>query len=128
MVGGALSCWGLALLAAEQRPALSMLDQLDRGRWELRMRDPARTVQSLCLQDARLLIQLRHARQSCERYVVDDEDDNVTVQYTCRGRGFGRTHIRRESARLVQIETQGIADGLPFDFVAEGRRVGDCVG
>ena len=27
----------------------------------------------------------------------------VTVQYTCRGRGYGRTHIRRETNRLVQI-------------------------
>ena len=48
------------------------------------------------------------------------------MQYTCRGRGYGRTHIRRETGRLVQIESQGIVDGLPFDFVAEGRRIGEC--
>jgi hypothetical protein len=48
------------------------------------------------------------------------------VQYTCRGRGYGRTHIRRETSRLVQIDTQGIADGRPFAFAAEARRVGDC--
>ena len=48
------------------------------------------------------------------------------VQYTCRGKGYGRTQIRRESNRLVQIDSQGIADGLPFSFSAEARRVGDC--
>jgi hypothetical protein len=104
-----------------------MLDQLDRGRWELRLRDQDGSVQTLCLQDGRRLIQLRHPQNICERFVVDDQADDVTVQYTCRGRGYGRTHIRRESRRLVQIETQGIAaDGLPFNFLAEGRRVGDC--
>jgi hypothetical protein len=50
----------------------------------------------------------------------------VTVQYTCRGRGFGRTHIRRETDRLVQIDTQGIADSRPFAFSVEARRTGDC--
>jgi predicted subunit of tRNA(5-methylaminomethyl-2-thiouridylate) methyltransferase len=58
--------------------------------------------------------------------VVEDRADQVTVQYTCRGRGYGRTTIRRETGRLVQIQTQGIAEGLPFDFAAEARRMGDC--
>jgi hypothetical protein len=52
----------------------------------------------------------------------------VVVQYTCRGKGYGRTHIRRETGRLVQIDSQGIAGGLPFEFSAEARRVGDCSG
>ncbi|MDE2595772.1 MAG: hypothetical protein KGL44_02720 [Sphingomonadales bacterium] len=117
---------GIVVPASGQRPPLAMLDQLERGRWELRMRDAGATIQTVCLQDGRRLIQLRHPQNACERYVVDDQADDVTVQYTCRGRGYGRTHIRRESGRLVQIETQGIADGLPFNFIAEGRRVGDC--
>ena len=126
MLGAGLFALGLAVPATGQKPPLAMLDQLERGRWELRMRDGAGTIQSICLSDGRRLIQLRHPLNSCERFVVDDEASDVTVQYTCRGRGYGRTHIRRESTRLVQIETQGIAEGLPFNFVAEGRRVGDC--
>jgi hypothetical protein len=58
--------------------------------------------------------------------VIEDRPDVVTVQYTCRGRGYGRTTIRRENAQLVQIDTQGIAEGLPFEFSAEARRVGAC--
>lgn len=120
---------GLAALAAPaigQKPALAMLEQLDKGRWELRIRGEGGSVQRLCLPDMRRLIQLRHPAATCERLVVDDDATQVTVQYTCRGQGYGRTHIRRETNRLVQIDSQGIADGLPFSFAAEARRVGDC--
>lgn len=123
---------GLALAAAApaagERPALAMLDRLEKGRWELRVRAEQGSVQRLCLSDARRLIQLRHPAASCDRLIVNDDPSQVTVQYTCRGQGYGRTHIRRETSRLVQIDSQGIADGLPFAFAAEARRVGDCAG
>lgn len=112
--------------AAGQRPALAMLDQLDRGQWELRLRDGTRTTYPLCVDSGRRLLQLRHPTASCDRLIVTDQPELVTVQYTCRGQGYGRTSIRRETNRLVQIETQGIAQGLPFDFLAEARRIGDC--
>lgn len=124
LVFGGLAA-ALAVPAVGQKPALAMLDQLDKGRWELRIRDDG-SVQRLCLPDTRRLIQLRHPSATCERLVVNDDSSQVTVQYTCRGQGYGRTHIRRETNRLVQIDSQGIADGLPFSFVAEARRVGDC--
>jgi hypothetical protein len=114
-----------AVPASGQKPALTMLGQLDPGGWELRDRDGG-PVQRICLPDARRLIQLRHPDDACERLIVDDGATEVTVQYTCRGRGYGRTHIRRETSRLVQIDSQGIADGLPFAFSAEARRVGNC--
>lgn len=105
-----------------------MLDQIEGGRWELRMRDPRGGAEQLCLRDGRRLIQLRHPASACERLIVADNPGEVVVQYTCRGRGFGRTTIRRETGRLVQIESQGVLDGLPFDVVAEARRIGDCAG
>ena len=112
--------------AAGQRPALAMLDQLDSGRWEVRLRDGSRRTWPLCIDHGRRLLQLRHDPFDCDKLVIDDRPAEVTVQYTCRGRGYGRTHIRRETSRLVQIETQGIAEGLPFDFAAEARWIGDC--
>lgn len=112
--------------AAGQRRQLTMLDQLSEGRWELRMRGERRQVERVCLRDGRGLIQLRHPEQPCDRLVVEDSPTSVTVQYTCRGRGYGRTHIRMESDQLIQVETQGIAGGLPFDFAAEGRRISGC--
>ena len=71
-------------------------------------------------------MQLRHAGSACSRFVVEDAADKVTVQYTCKGNGYGRTSIRRETSTLVQIESQGIQGGLPFQFKAEARRTGAC--
>lgn len=122
-VAAALAAFAAPVMG--QRPALAMLNQLDAGRWELRNREGG-PVERICLPDTRRLIQLRHPSAACDRLVVDDAATEVTVQYTCRGRGYGRTHIRRENSRLVQIDTQGIADGLPFAFAAEARRIGDC--
>ena len=107
-------------------PALAMLDRIEPGRWELHVRGSGGAVESLCVPNGRRLIQLRHPGVPCESYIVDDQPEQVTVQYTCRGRGYGRTHIRRENGRLVQIETQGIAQGAPFELAVEGRRVGAC--
>ena len=109
-------------------PSLAMLDRLDSGQWEVRTREPGTPVQRMCLSSGRSLIQLRHHGPACERFVVEDGPEDVVVQYTCRGRGYGRTHIRRETARLVQIDSRGIADGLPFEFSAEARRIGNCGG
>lgn len=122
-VAAALAAFATPVMG--QRPALAMLSQLDAGRWELRNREGG-PVERICLPDTRRLIQLRHPSAACDRLVVDDAATEITVQYTCRGRGYGRTHIRRENSRLVQIDTQGIADGLPFAFAAEARRIGDC--
>jgi len=115
-----------AVPVAGQGPQLAMLDQLDSGRWVLRMREPGTPSEALCVGSGRRLIQLRHPDASCDKVVVQDSPSEVTVQYTCRGRGYGRTHIRKETNRLVQIDSQGIANGLPFEFNAEARRVGDC--
>lgn len=72
------------------------------------------------------MIQLRHSDVRCSHVVVTDEPAEVTVQYTCPGKGYGRTQIRQESRKLVQIHSQGIADGLPFSFSAEARHRGGC--
>ncbi len=115
-----------AVPVAGQRPPLAMLDQLQDGRWELRLHDASGPVEQVCLGDGRRLIQLRHRVANCHRLIIEDGATEVTVQYTCTGKGYGRTSIRRETGSLVQIQTQGIADGLPFDFSIEGRRVGEC--
>ena len=105
--------------------SLAMLDTLERGQWEVRYRDGS-TPRNICVRSGQELIQLRHRESGCNRFVVEDGKNDVTVQYTCRGNGYGRTNIRRESAGLVQIDSQGIADGRPFQFSAEARRTGAC--
>ena len=105
--------------------ALSMLGSLDKGGWEVRFRDGS-GARKICVRSGREFIQLRHRDGSCNRFVVEDAANQVTVQYTCRGNGYGRTNIRKESPTLVQIDSQGIADGKPFQFSAEARRTGGC--
>lgn len=114
--------------AAGADPALGQMDELDRGMWELRYRDASRRSERICVASALRLIQLRHPGQPCEQVIAQSGAASVTVQYTCRGLGYGRTAIRRETSRLIQIQSQGIAEGLPFEINAEARRVGDCGG
>lgn len=117
---------GLAGAVAAQAPQPALFDRLERGQWSLSYRDEDPEIDKVCLAVGRELIQLRHTRLSCRSIVIDDTPNEVTVQYTCPGSGYGRTHIRRESNHLVQIDTQGIENGLPFAFSAEARWAGAC--
>ena len=127
---GKLAPLGLAALLmavplAGQAAELGMLDSLAKGAWNLRIRDDG-SQQRICVRDGREFIQLRHHQAGCSRFVVRDSSDEVVVQYTCRGNGYGRTSIRREGNALVQIQSQGIEGGTPFSFSAEARLNGSC--
>ena len=111
--------------ALAQGGALAMLSQLESGAWDIRIR-PENRKERICVRTGRELIQLRHQHQSCGQFVVEDTANRVTVQYTCKGHGYGRTQIRRESNGLVQIESQGLIGGQPFALSAEARRAGPC--
>ncbi|HEX7709462.1 MAG TPA: hypothetical protein VF418_00855 [Sphingomonadaceae bacterium] len=102
-----------------------MLAGLADGAWELTFRDGTATDR-ICVHSGRELIQVRHRAAQCSRYVVDDKPNQVTVQYTCPGEGYGRTSIRRETGQLVQIDSQGIEKGMPFHITGEARRAGAC--
>jgi hypothetical protein len=103
-----------------------MLDRLEKGSWQLRERGKDTVLQTICVGDARRMIQIQHPRSTCSRYIIEDTPNSVTVHYTCPGAGHGRTSIRSETNRLVQIDTQGIADGKPFSQAIEARRAGGC--
>lgn len=111
--------------AVAQAPDFALLESLQKGEWEIRFRDGSAT-QKICVRSGRELIQLRHRGQTCGRYSAEPEQDEVTVQYSCRAKGYGRTSVRMETERLVQLESHGVADGLPFHFTAEARHTGAC--
>lgn len=121
----ATALFALAVPASAQAPELAMLDNLTRGSWDLRMRGDGAS-RSICVRNGRELIQLQHRQSGCARFVVQDDPNEVTVQYTCRGDGYGRTTIRREGNGLVQIRSQGIQGGTPFSVQGEARHVGPC--
>ena len=108
-----------------QPGGLEMLQNLTKGEWTVKFRDGSADAK-ICVKTGQELLQIKHEQPNCSRFVVEDGPAKVTVQYTCPGNGYGRTDIRRETASLVQIESQGIASGLPFELVAEARRTGPC--
>ena len=108
-----------------QAPELRMLDTLTKGSWNLRIRDDGAN-RSICLRTGRELIQLEHGNQRCHQFIENDGENAVAVQYTCGGNEYGRTTIRSEGNKLVQIRTQGIHNGTPFSYSAEGRYAGSC--
>jgi len=125
----AIACLVLGFAATSgeaQGPSLAMLDRFEAGLWEVTPRDGAGPAAQVCLDSGRKLIQVRHARETCRRFVIEDKPGSVTVQYTCPASGYGLTHVRFENPRLALIETQGIDNGLPFNFSAEARRIGAC--
>lgn len=115
-----------ALSAGYAREAgVPLLESLQKGVWELRYRDgsPARRI---CVQTGLELVHLRHRGPDCGKSVVDGGPEQVTIQYSCKGNGYGRTKVRRETSTLVQIDSQGIAGERPFQFTAEARHLGPC--
>jgi hypothetical protein len=118
----------VAVPAAAEAPSLALLQRLEPGLWQLRDREAQSPPRNICIRDARVLLQLRHERFDCAHFVVEETPQSVTVTYRCGANGNGRTVLRRETGRLAQIETQGMADGGPFSASYEARRIGACAG
>jgi hypothetical protein len=106
-------------------PNLIALNQIEPGQWQLRARD-ASLQRSVCVGDPRSLLQVRHGSAVCSRFVIANDVRATTIHYTCPGAGHGQTTLRVETPRLIQIESQGIAEREPFSIRLEGRRVGNC--
>ena len=109
--------------AATQQPG--PLAQVERGRWELRGPSGA-ALGALCLGDPLLLAQPFNAPHPCSSEILATEGHVVTVGFVCPGMGRGRSAVRVETPRLVQIDSQGISNGAPFALRAEARRTGPC--
>jgi len=109
--------------AATQQPG--PLAQVERGQWEVRTTGGA-PIGTLCLGDPLLLAQPLHTPQPCTGEVQAADGHVVTAGFVCPGMGRGRTVLRVETPRLVQIDSQGIANGTPFALRAQARKVGTC--
>jgi len=117
----------LFALPAFTQPAgpVEMLDRLEPGLWEWRSASGS-SLGRICLGDPLLLAQLQHRRGACTRELIESHGRSATVQYSCRGAGVGRTTLRLETRRLVQVDSQGLDGGAPFAVRAQARRIGPC--
>ncbi len=109
-----------------QAPALQALTTLQTGQWELKLRDGGKQTRTLCINDMRELLQLQHSGAACTRFVITNQAKLAIVNYSCPKAGHGRTSVKVETPRLVQVESQGIENNEPFSFALEGRRIGAC--
>ncbi|MEZ5656683.1 MAG: hypothetical protein R3E04_12535 [Sphingobium sp.] len=114
---------------APAAPNMAALRGLEKGQWELRERGTRRSEtprQRICVGDPAQLLHVQHKNGGCSRFVVSDTPNHAVVTYQCSDSGNGRTDLRVETPRLVQIDAQGISHGAPFALSLEARRTGDC--
>jgi hypothetical protein len=125
------SMLGLSTAATGLAPGSgpTLLDSLGRGMWQFRAVGGGATgtaVNRMCVGDVTKLVQVQHQALNCQHYVVRSAPNSVTISYSCRGEGQGLTVIRKETSKLIHIESQGIRNNSPFSFAVEARNIGPC--
>jgi hypothetical protein len=113
----------LALTAAQRPGALA---QASPGLWEISGAEGAKSPIRQCLSDIAVLAQFEHRGRNCSSRVISSDASSTVIEYRCGGAGFGHSKIDVITPRNLRIETQGISDNLPFGYVLQARRVGDC--
>jgi hypothetical protein len=111
-------------LTAAQRP--SPLMQVSPGLWEISGIEGAKSPIRQCVGDIAVLAQFEHRGRNCARRVISTDETSTVIEYRCGGAGFGHSKIDVITPRNLRIETQGISDNLPFGYVLQARRIGDC--
>ena len=113
-----------ALAAAAPRPMA--LSKAAPGQWEIAGLPGSKMPARQCVGDPISLSQFEHRSQTCSRTIISDSASSTVVEYNCKAAGFGRTKLTLLTPRSLRIETQGISEGLPFNYVLQARRLGDC--
>lgn len=111
-------------LGAAQRP--KALAPTQPGLWEISGAPGASAPLRQCVASTAELAQFEHRRGTCTRVVTRDTPAWAEIHYTCTGGGFGRSKLTLITPRSLRIETQGISDNAPFNYVIQARRVADC--
>lgn len=111
------------LIAAGRPPALA---QTQPGLWEISGAPWAKLPIRQCVTDMVLLARFEHRARTCTATVLKDDGTTAAIDYSCGGAGFGHSQIDVLTPRSLRISTQGISDGLPFNYVLQARRIDDC--
>jgi hypothetical protein len=95
------------------------------GLWEIEGLPGGKTVRQ-CFADPALLARIEHRGLPCSQSLVSVAGTSETFRYNCPGSGFGQAKLTLITPRSLRVETQGISGGLPFNYVAQARRIGNC--
>jgi len=117
---------GLIGGAAMAAGPLATLAGLQRGNWQFKEIGAA-TARVVCAPDPMRLIQFNHPGITCSHFTIVDAANQVTIQYNCGPRGYGKTTVTVTQPGQIRLDTQGISpDGRPFDSSYEGQYTGAC--
>jgi hypothetical protein len=122
-IGGAAALAMLTLVGAQGPSALGGTSP---GDWDFTGLPGAKAPLRECVADLMALAQFEHRGRHCSSKVISDRGNSIVVQYACGPADFGRTQIDVLTPRSLRISTQGISDSLPFNYVLQARRNGDC--
>ena len=76
--------------------------------------------------DVLTFAQFEHRGRTCQRSAIGGGATTSKFSYTCGPGNFGQSQIDVITPRSLRISTQGVSDRLPFAYVLQARRVGDC--
>jgi len=122
ILGAAIALPAAALAAS----APSALSQVAAGVWEVTGAPGAQAPIRQCFADVMTLAQFEHRTRNCSRTVLTDKGSSVTINYRCGAADFGQSEVDVITPRSLRIATQGISGQLPFNYVIQARRIGDC--
>lgn len=104
----------------------SALAKVAGGLWEISGVPGASGPVRQCVGDVLTFAQFEHRSRTCARTVISDDGSSTVIRYSCGAADFGHSEIHVITPRALRISTQGISDELPFNYVLQARRVGDC--
>ena len=113
----------LTLIAAAQPSALA---QTQPGLWEISGAPGTKAPIRQCVAEVAALAHFEHRSKACSARILKDAGSLTQIDYSCGGAGFGHSEIEVLTPRSLRISTQGISDGLPFNYVLQARRVDSC--
>ena len=112
------------VLMAAQRPQL--FAQTAPGMWEVSGLRGKTAPLRQCFSDVATLARFEHLGRNCTMRVTSDSPASAVIDYSCGAAGFGHSKVDMLTPRSLRIDTQGISDQLPFAYVLQAHRVGDC--
>lgn len=115
---------GLLALAAAAPP--SSLAQVQPGLWEIQGVPEVAGVIRQCVADISVLARFEHRSRNCNMRTSRDAGNVTQIDYSCGQAEFGHSDVSVVTPRALRIATQGISGGLPFNYVLQARRVGEC--
>lgn len=125
-IGAALAVLAAGGLAVAAGPAV--LGKSRAGLWQLDGIEGSKVPVRKCVADLADLARLQHPGKKCSQRLLRESDSSATFSYQCSSNDFGQTRLDWVTSQSFRIQTQGISGGLPFSYLVQARRLGECEG